>query len=163
MEIKSRHHLRSDAVRALQDTLTDELGVSLDGERFELIEFEADPFDIVAVDGDPLVFYYTANGDRRPFLTVRGANAVSPTRRTVTVDSGAVSFVSNGADIMRPGIEAADETITAGDLVVIQEGTHDKALAVGQARVDGEDLLGDEGKVIDSIHHVGDELYAFSP
>ena len=163
MQIKSRHHLRSDAVRELRDTLDDQLGVTLEGDRFELIEFESGPFDVVAVDGDPLILYYTAEGDRRPFVTVRGANAVAPTRRTVTVDPGAVSFVSNGADIMRPGIDAADEAIAAGDLVVVQEGTHGKALAIGQSRVAGTDLLGDDGKVIDSIHHVGDDLYAFTP
>jgi PUA domain protein len=63
---------------------------------------------------------------------------------------------------MRPGIVDADESIAAGDLVVIAEESHGKVLAVGRSRVDGGDLLGDEGKVIDSIHHVGDDLYGLS-
>jgi PUA domain protein len=29
--------------------------------------------------------------------------------------------------------------------------------------VDGDDLLGDSGKVIASLHHVGDDLYGFTP
>lgn len=163
MDVKSRYHLRSDAVRDLRATLNDQLGVTIPGDRFELVELETGPFDVVAVDGEPNVLYYTADGDRRPFLTVRGANTVTPTQRTVTVDAGAISFVSNGADIMRPGIETADEAIDAGDLVVVQEETHGKALAIGESRVDGTALLGDDGKVIDSVHHVGDDLYAFTP
>jgi len=51
----------------------------------------------------------------------------------------------------------------ARNLVVIAEETHGKVLAVGRARVPGSEMLGDSGKVVDSIHHVGDELYQFSP
>jgi PUA domain protein len=33
-------------------------------------------------------------------------------------------------------------------------------LAVGRAIEDGSDLVGDSGKVVESLHHVGDDLYA---
>ena len=159
MEIKSRHHLRSDDVREIESALADDLSVQVDGDQYELVEFEEDEYDLVLVDGDPLVLYV----DEEPFLTVRGANAYEPTSHVVTVDAGAVQFVSDGADVMRPGITEADETIAEGDLVVIVEESHGKALAVGRAMVDGDDLLGDSGKVIESLHHVGDDLYGFTP
>ncbi|MFC6726482.1 PUA domain-containing protein, partial [Halobium palmae] len=73
-----------------------------------------------------------------------------------------ISFVSDGADVMRPGITEADENVAAGDLVVIVEESHGKALAVGRALEDGSDLVGDSGKVVESIHHVGDELFEFT-
>ncbi|MEF8855759.1 MAG: RNA-binding protein, partial [Haloarculaceae archaeon] len=38
-----------------------------------------------------------------------------------------------------------------------------KYLAIGRARVDGDDMVGEEGKVVDSIHHVGDDLFEFVP
>ena len=117
-----------------------------------------DPLAERLVDGEPLVFY----DEGEPFLTVRGANAYPPEQNVVTVDAGAVQFVSDGADVMRPGIVDADESIEAGELVVIAEESHGKVLAVGRSRVDADDLLGDEGKVIDSIHHVGDDLYGLS-
>jgi PUA domain protein len=158
MKVKSRHHLRSDGVRELREALADHLGVELTGDAFEAVDVEDGP-KLVLVDGDPAVMYV----GEEPFLTVRGANDYPPTRRTVTVDAGAVSFVSDGADVMRPGIVAADDAIDAGDLVVIVEETHGKALAVGRALVDGTDLLGDSGKVVESVHHVGDDLYEFAP
>lgn len=158
MEIKSRHHLRSDAVEKIRTRMAEDLGVDLPDSSFELVELEGSPFDIVLVDGDPNVLYV----DGEPFLTVRGANAYGPTEHVVTVDAGAVSFVSDGADVMRPGIVDADEDIGPGELVVIVEETHGKALAIGRSRVAGDDLLGEEGKVIDSIHHVGDDLYGFT-
>ncbi|WP_254765846.1 RNA-binding protein [Salinilacihabitans rarus] len=158
MQVKSRHHLRSDAVADLEDAAETQLGVSLDGDAYERVEFEDSDREVVLVDGQPQVAYF----DEGPFLTVRGANAYDPERRVVTVDAGAVSFVSDGADVMRPGITEADEGIEAGDLVLVAEESHGKVLAVGRARVDGPEMLGDEGKVVDSLHHVGDELFGFT-
>lgn len=158
MEITGRHHLRSDAVREIRSILNEQLGVNLEADTFEEVELAESDRDIVFVDGEPLVFYH----EGEPFLTVRGANEYPPERRVVTVDAGAVQFVADGADVMRPGIVDADEGIVAGNLVVIAEESHGKVLAVGRARVNGDDLLGDAGKVIDSVHHVGDELYGLS-
>ena len=157
MKVSSRHHLRSDEVDDLVDTVQDHLGVELDADTFELVEFADEPFDVILLDGRPLAF--RLDGD--PFLTVRGANEFPPERGTVTVDAGAVQFVSGGADVMRPGIVEADDAIEEGDPVVIVEETHGKALGIGNALVDGSDMLGDSGRVVDSIHHVGDELYEF--
>ena len=159
MQVKSRHHLRSDEIRSLTDSIADHLGVEVEGENFERVELRDSDLDVVLVDGGPLVVFF----DDEPFLTVRGANEFPPERRVVTVDAGAVSFVSDGADVMRPGIVEADDRIAPDDLVVVAEETHGKVLAVGRALVAGEEMVGDSGKVVESIHHVGDDLFAFSP
>ncbi|MFC6753267.1 RNA-binding protein [Halorubrum tibetense] len=159
MQVKSRHHLRSDDIRDIREAIADHLGVDIDGETFESVEFVDAEYQLVLVDGDPAVFYVD---DDEPFLTVRGANNTEPQTGVVTVDAGAISFVSDGADVMRPGIVEADASIRDGDLVVIAEETHGKVLAVGRAMVDGDEMVGDSGKVIESIHHVGDELYEFA-
>jgi PUA domain protein len=158
MDVSSRHHLRSDQIDALTDSLAEQLGVSVGAETFELVELEETPFDLVLLDGEPAVFRL----DGEWFLTVRGANATAPDRHVVTVDAGAVEFVSNGADVMRPGIVEADPDVAAGDLVVVAEETHGKVLAVGRALVDGPEMVGDSGKVVESVHHVGDEFYDVS-
>ncbi|SHG45246.1 RNA-binding protein [Halobaculum gomorrense] len=163
MNVKSRHHLRSDAVSEIREALAERLGVDLEGDSFELVELTDSPFDLVLVDGNPDVLYYDGDGgDREPFLTVRGANDHPPERGVVTVDAGAVSFVSDGADVMRPGITEADDSIAEGDLVAVAEETHRKVLGVGRALVDGAEMAGDSGKVVKSLHHVGDDLYEFS-
>lgn len=158
MRVKSRHHLRSDEVRAIEERLADRLRVTLAGETYERVDLEDSEFDLVLVDGDPDVLYV----ETESFPTVRGANRLDPDRRVVTVDAGAVSFVSDGADVMRPGIVAADEAIATGDLVLVAEETHGKVLAVGRALVDGPEMVGDSGRVVESVHHVGDDLYEFN-
>ena len=159
MEISSRHHLRSDAVRELENTLGAEFGVRFDAEGYERVEIADEETDLVLAGGDPVAVYL----EDGPAPTVRGANASTPSKRIVTVDAGAVSFVSDGADVMRPGITETTDDIDPGDLVLVAEEAHRKVLAVGRARVGGEEMFGDSGKVVDSIHHVGDDLYEFSP
>ena len=70
MEVKSRHHLRSDRVGDVESTLAEALGVEINGDSYELVEFEEDEYDLVLVDGAPAVVYV----DDDPFLTVRGLN-----------------------------------------------------------------------------------------
>ena len=158
MNVKSRHHLRGDEIDEIRDAVREGLGVEIEGDAFEDVEFTDSDERVVLVDGEPLVAFF----DDEPFLTVRGANEFPPERRVVTVDAGAVSFVSDGANVMRPGIVEADDAIAPGDLVCIAEETHGKVLAVGRADVVGAEMVGDSGKVVESLHHVGDELYGFS-
>jgi PUA domain protein len=164
MDVKSRHHLRADDIATIEDALAEHLGIELDADAFEKVEFDDSDWNVVLVDGEPLVLYVEdETGESDPFLTVKGANAHPPERHVVTVDAGAISFVSDGADVMRPGITEADPDIEPGDLVAIAEETHGKVLAIGRAKVEGSEMVGDSGNVVESIHHVGDELYGFNP
>jgi PUA domain protein len=159
MQVKSRHHLRADEIDDLEATIAAGTGVDLDGDTYEMVELGSDPFDVVLVDDNPDVVRFEGG---EAFLTVRGANRHDPTTGIVTVDAGAISFVSDGADVMRPGIVEADPDIAEGDLVTVAEETHEKTLAIGRALVDGSEMPGDSGKVVDSVHHVGDDLFEFS-
>lgn len=159
MEVKARHHLRSDEIDELRSTIESTFGATVTADSFEAVTFAESPLEVILMDGSPAIL----RREDGPVLTVRGANETKPTKRIVTVDEGAVSFISDGADIMRPGIVEADEEIEPGDPVLITEETHGKFLAVGEARVAGSEMLGDAGKVIDTFHHVGDDLYAFTP
>jgi PUA domain protein len=159
MEIRSRHHLRDDDADEMRDAIRDAIGVApAEDASIEEAEVEDGP-DLFLVDGEPLV----VRVDGEYFVTVQGALALEPEDRLVTVDAGAVEFVTNGADVMRPGVVEADEDIAEGDLVVVVEENHGKPLAVGRALTEGEDMVGEEGRVVESIYHVGDELWEFEP
>jgi PUA domain protein len=60
---------------------------------------------------------------------------------------------------MSPGIVEADPTIKEGDLVIIIEQAHGKAIAIGRALIEGKDMGRGKGKAIKSIHFVGDEIW----
>jgi len=80
--------------------------------------------------------------------------------KQVTVDMGAVKFMSSGADVMRPGITDVDLSLEKGELAVIVDETHKKPLCVARALFSGEEMAGmTEGKVLKNVHFVGDKLW----
>jgi PUA domain protein len=94
------------------------------------------------------------------FPTVKGALKIKSDKRTVTVDKGAISFVINGADIMRPGVVAWDPEIKKGDHVIIREETHGKALGIGTSLWDASGFEKEKsGKCVKSILYVGDDVW----
>ena len=155
MKIKSKHHLKGSDARKIIAAIEPLLGdpSALRKASLELAETDEE-IDLIFVDGRPLIMVM----EDRPFLTVLGAIELNPRKKLVIVDSGAVRFIVNGADVRNPGIVSADPEIEAGDLVIVAEERHKKPLAVGKALIPGKDMHG-EGKAIKSLHHVGDPIW----
>lgn len=83
--------------------------------------------------------------------------------KEVIVDMGAVKFITNGADVMRPGIVGFAEGVLKDELVAIVDQTHHKPLAVGQMLFAGEEANAQkQGKIIKNLHWVGDEVWKAS-
>lgn len=80
--------------------------------------------------------------------------------KKVVVDFGAIKFVTNGADIMRPGITQFDENIEKNEIIQIVEEKHNKTIAIGRALNNSHEMKKQEkGKVIENIHYIGDEIW----
>jgi PUA domain protein len=159
LRIKARHHLREDARKKILESLRESFGETADAffidKAMEIAETDEGQ-DFILVNGEPLLFVVSED---EVFPTVRGALKIKPKRKRIVVDMGAVKFVSKGADIMSPGIVDAEQSIRSGDLVVICDEVHGKALAVGRALVNADGMMGNRGKAIKSIHYVGDKIW----
>jgi PUA-domain protein len=157
LKIKSRVQLRKNAKNKMLKDLVSTFGetmAELENKVLEKITIEE--YSLILVDGKPLLFEI----EGQLFPTVRGALEMELKKRIVTVDKGAIRFVSNGADIMAPGVVEADSEIKEGDLVIIVEETHRKPLAIGKALMKGPQMVeADSDKAIKSIIHVGDKLW----
>jgi malignant T-cell-amplified sequence len=78
---------------------------------------------------------------------------------SVTIDNGAVKFVCNGAKVLRPGIINFD-SFKKGEIVVVKDQTHGRALAVGLALEDSEVAKAmTKGYIIDTIHYISDKIW----
>jgi PUA domain protein len=78
---------------------------------------------------------------------------------TVVVDAGAIKFVCNGANVMRPGIRKYTE-FKKDDLVCIVEETHNKFLAVGKAMVSSDEMQSiTKGEVVKNLHYISDKYW----
>ncbi|HPY59614.1 MAG TPA: RNA-binding protein [Methanospirillum sp.] len=155
---KRRHSIRKSQVSGILERLMEEIGEGAEhfrGKMIEVIETNQD-VQLYLVDKEPLIL----EKDGVLFPSLRGAvNCPFPQKRIV-VDMGAVPYVVNGADIMRPGVVDVTPDVVAGKPVQIVDERHGKPLALGIALFDAADLLAQEkGKVARTWHHVGDDIW----
>jgi PUA domain protein len=80
----------------------------------------------------------------------------------VIVDAGAIKFVCNGANIMRPGIRKYTE-FKKDDLVCVVEETHNKFLAVGKSLVSSDEMQNiTKGEIVKNLHYISDKYWEFA-
>ncbi len=121
----------------------------------DVVEKIEDAATVILVNKKPILF--VANGRLYPTLRYLLEH---PCLKPVVVDMGAVKFMVNGADVMRPGIVELDEAITKDEAVVIVDVNHKKPLAVGIALLHGSEIKAtSSGKVIKNLHYVGDAIW----
>jgi len=94
-----------------------------------------------------------------PFLTDEVLLESFP---NVIVDMGAVKFMCNGANVMRPGIKTYSEFLKDDIVCVIEESQH-KYLAVGKSLVDSSEMKEmSKGEVIKNMHYISDKYWEIS-
>jgi len=156
IRVRKRKRMRGKEIKAMSYELEEILGTPVFTEDDTVDIAESSEFDLLFVDNDILGLVIAG----KPFLTVRGVIKYKPVKRFVTVDMGAVPFITNGADCMGPGIVEADASICAGDLVWIRDEKNKVPLAIGISERSGPELTRkDAGKAIKNIHNVGDKLW----
>ncbi len=156
LRVRHRTRLRRKEVEAWFRRLGEDFGMAMPSDETPIDAADAGEMRLLLLDDEAvaLVLGETVGP------TVRGLLAFPASKRHVTVDMGAVPFVYNGADVMAPGIVDADPAIRAGDLVWVRDEKNRRPLAVGRAIMDGPTMAREErGKAIETIHHVGDDLW----
>jgi len=92
-----------------------------------------------------------------PYLGSPSTLALFP---QAVVDEGAIRFLLNGADVMRPGVRKFDDWGAAGRMVVVREEKKGRAIAVGPSVVPSSEAQGmTKGGCIKNLHHVGDRYW----
>lgn len=155
-KIKNRHRLKSKEIRDIQSQLKKTFKYDFFDERSMVEMGDIDGIKIILVDDEPSFMFY----DDRIIFTLHGLNKYKPKENFVVVDMGAIKFITNGADVMAPGIVDADKNINENDQVWICDEKHHKPLAIGIALMNGEKMLSEkQGKAIKVVHYVGDRLW----
>ena len=156
--VKKRHSIRKSQGQDLMARLAEEIGQSAElfhGEMIEVLETNAD-VSLFMVHKKPLLMAT----DAWVFPTLKGAVQLPFPERRVVVDAGAIPYVVNGADIMRPGIVSVTDDVRAQAPVQIVDERHGKPLAIGISLFDAPDLRASTaGKMVKKFHHVGDEIW----
>ncbi|MFX1374286.1 MAG: PUA domain-containing protein [Promethearchaeota archaeon] len=163
MKIKQRHFIRKSELHVLKEEILKHYDQNFIDQIFpqkcnvELIQTESG--DTLYAVNNELKLWKSKEGFI-PVLTLLLKNKVK--LKTIIVDFGAVRYVTNGADVMRPGITKIDPSIKKGDIIKIEEETKHRALAVGKAMFDASEMeLKTSGKVVKNLHTIQDSIWQF--
>jgi len=148
-----RRRLRKKEAKEISREVFERAGIIVEGE-MDAIDFGE--LKIILVNGEALLMEF--NGKR--YVSVYGAIKLRPEKYKVTVDQGAMDFIMNGADVMKPGIKYADPRIKEGDFVYVTAEPKDVPIAVGIALCGAEEMKG-KGKAIKNVHHVKDKIWRY--
>jgi len=114
---------------------------------------------IILLNHEPSFFYY----EKKIIPTLKYLQKNNLLKK-ITIDMGAIKFIINGADLMRPGITDFDQKIKKDDIICIIDINNKKPIAVGIALFNAPQMqLMTSGKVIKNIHYIGDDLWNFKP
>ena len=162
--IKTRHYIKSTEVKTLKTDILSQYSQDFIDQIFpkkcsvEVIHTEAGDF-LYAINNE-LKLWKSKDG-YIPVLTLLLNKHVK--LKTVVVDMGAIRFVTNGADVMRPGVTKIDPEIKEGEIIQIVDETHNRTLAVGRAMFNAVEMEQKSGgKVIKNIHTIKDSVWNFS-
>ncbi len=156
--IKKRHAIKKGQLTSLMTKLKDSIGDDAGLYTAPMIEIAetTSKFNIYLIDKKPILM----EKDDWAFPTLRGAILRPFSGRRIVVDMGAVPYMVNGADIMRPGIVSVTPDVKAGYPALAVDESHGKPLAVVIPLYDADGVLAlEKGKAAKNIHYVGDELW----
>jgi len=119
---------------------------------------ESDVGEIYLIDAKPLL--YNTQDKILPTLHFTEYTAQAP---KIVVDMGAVPYVCKGATVMAPGIVRVEGEFGRGDLAVVIDLKHGKALAIGESLMDSETAKQTKkGPVLKTLHFVSDKIWDYT-
>ncbi len=152
-----KKQLNKSDIQKLNEEIKDEFGIGDFFEKKDRVVLVDDKF---IVRDDCVCFFYV-EGKLVPTVKLLMQKSLL---KTVVVDMGAVKFMVSGADVMRPGIVEIDHEIRSGELVLVVDETHRKPLCVALALFSGDEMERmAQGKVLKSLHYVGDAVWNLVP
>ncbi|MHA1707843.1 MAG: PUA domain-containing protein [Candidatus Heimdallarchaeaceae archaeon] len=161
MQIKSRKILSKKDKKNLQEVL-----MSLYGEKALNLLTKTVVLEEVRTDDGKFyvqnrkIWFFIYNSKMVPSIyCLRETSLDLP---SVVVDIGAIKFVTNGADIMAPGVVFFDDNIKEGTVVCIREEKANTILSVGLSLIPAKYFSRTKkGKVVKNIHYINDQIWNF--
>jgi PUA-domain protein len=160
MPTQRRYPLKTKEAKLIIEDSSKKLNFDLEalyGAKANVEVVESDVGEIYLIEGKPILFKL---GDVvLPTLLFSEFAAKAP---KIVVDMGAIPYVCKGATVMAPGIVRVEGKFGKGDLVLIVDMKHGKALALGESLLDAETAKQTKkGPVAKTLHYVSDKIWEY--
>jgi PUA domain protein len=121
----------------------------------DFVQIQQEPIKHIKVNKKPILFFY--EDKPIPLLKILLQEQIL---KKIIVDMGAVRFLCNGADVMRPGVVEIDDDIEKGEIVAVIDEKNKTPLVVGKTMYDSKEMQQkNDGRIIKNLHYIGDALW----
>jgi len=160
MPTQRRYPLKTKEAKLIIEDSSKKLNFDLEalyGAKANVEVVESDVGEIYLIEGKPILFKF--GNVVLPTLLFSEFAAKAP---KIVVDMGAIPYVCKGATVMAPGIVRVEGKFGKGDLVLIVDMKHGKALALGESLLDAETAKQTKkGPVVKTLHYVSDKIWEY--
>lgn len=161
-----KQFLRGSEIKKIAQDMQNKYSIELLNKKDKIEVVETEDITVLLKNDVPLLFKHKITEEdeiREEWIpTLKTTFSAEIKLKKITVDKGAIKFVLNGADIMRPGITQIEPGIEKNELILIIEELQNKPLALGIALYDSEEMkTKEQGKVIENIHCLNDKIWNF--
>ena len=155
-----RYPLKAKEAKQIVEEASKKLKLDLEalfGSKANVEVVESDVGEIYLIEGKPVL--YKAGDTVLPTLLFAEFTAKAP---KIVVDMGAIPYVCKGATVMAPGIVRIEGEFGKGDLVLVVDMKHGKALALGESLMDADVAkVTKKGPVVKTLHYVSDKIWDY--
>lgn len=152
------HNLSKSARDEIIQSLDSIKGKPTKSHELKIAESDDPNYSVIFDENEKI--YLGKRGDSPSYFPLLRDQSILSKLPVITVDSGAIKFVCNGANIMRPGIVKTDGDFSAQDFVLVKEQKYGKPIAVGRALLPKAELeAATKGPVVSNLHYVGDKFW----
>jgi PUA-domain protein len=160
MPTQRRYPLKTKEAKLIIEDSSKKLNFDLEalyGAKANVEVVESDVGEIYLIEGKPILF--KLGNVVLPTLLFSEFAAKAP---KIVVDMGAIPYVCKGATVMAPGIVRVEGKFGKGDLVLVVDMKHGKALALGESLLDAETAKQTKkGPVVKTLHYVSDKIWEY--
>jgi PUA-domain protein len=155
-----RYPLKTKEAKQIIEKASKNLRLDLDqlfGVKANIEVVESDVGEIYLIEGKPVL--YKAGDVVLPTLLFDEFVSSAP---KIVVDMGAIPYVCKGATVMAPGIVRIEGEFRKGEIVIVIDMKHGKALALGESLLDADVAkTTKKGPVIKTLHYVSDKIWDY--
>jgi PUA-domain protein len=155
-----RYPLKAKEAKQIVDEASKKLRLEIEaffGAKANVEVVESDVGEIYLIEGKPVL--YKVGDEILPTLLFSEFTEKAP---KIVVDMGAIPYVCKGATVMAPGIVRIEGEFNKGDLVLVIDMKHGKALAIGESLLNAETAKQTKkGPVVKTLHYVSDKVWGY--
>jgi PUA domain protein len=147
------HNISKSEISEVMDRISEQWHIEIPKARTLVVHELDDNTSLISGDS------FTAIRTRENYLPFLSETKLLEKFPKAIVDTGAIKFVCNGANVMRPGIKKFTE-FKKDDIICVVEESHNKFLSVGKALVSSEEMSSiSKGEVVKNLHYISDKYW----